>query len=256
MDYFDKSNWSKNIGLRYLLGLTVSLSLTLTAFEWKSYENQILETLTGDIEQMIDIPNNYCPAPPPPVLVQPKIIETFDEEYIEGFLLDLTSEFAPDETVSSPINIINLISNDSRENQEDELVDLDLHPFDMIRENKEIANHVKIRQVENEEEIPEEIICVVEDNAEPESGFEVFYKYLTQNIKIPTPKYLGDSKVFIQFTVEKNGLLTDFKVVKGDSTILNEENLRVLKATKWNVGKQRGIPVRQRMVLPIKFKIY
>jgi periplasmic protein TonB len=255
MDYFNKSKWNKNVGLRYLLGLTASLSFTLTAFEWKSYESQAPIMLACIKEQTMDIPDNYCPPPPPPVLVQPEIIETFDEEDAESILLDLTSEFASGESVSPPIHILPSISNDSSNMQEDELVDFNLHPFGMITENKKTVNNINLRQLEEE---PEKIICFFppETQAEPEGGYDAFYKYIAKNIKIPTEKYLaGCIKFYVQFTVKKDSSLNDFNTIKGDATILSEENLCVLKAAKWKAAKQRGIPVRQRIVMPIILKI-
>ena len=54
--------------------------------------------------------------------------------------------------------------------------------------------------------------------------------------------------------VEKDGSLTDIQVVKGIGAGCDEEAIRVLSsAPKWNPGKQRGMPVRVRKILPIKF---
>jgi protein TonB len=65
-----------------------------------------------------------------------------------------------------------------------------------------------------------------------------------------------EGKVFVEFVVEKDGTLTQFTVVKGIGAGCDEEAIRIMQeAPAWEPGKQRGRPVKQRMVLPIFFKL-
>ena len=65
-----------------------------------------------------------------------------------------------------------------------------------------------------------------------------------------------EGRVFVEFVVEKDGSLTDVKIAKGIGGGCDEEAVRVISsAPRWNAGKQRGRPVRVRMVMPIMFKI-
>lgn len=65
-----------------------------------------------------------------------------------------------------------------------------------------------------------------------------------------------EGRVFVQFVVDKDGQLTEIKAVKGIGAGCDEEAVRVLKsAPKWKPGKQRGRPVKVRMILPITFKL-
>jgi protein TonB len=85
-----------------------------------------------------------------------------------------------------------------------------------------------------------------------------FLKYVSKNLKYPAQaRRMGvEGKVFVQFVVEKDGSITDIKVVKGIGAGCDEEAVRVLEnAPKWKPGKQRGRPVKQRIVLPIVFKL-
>jgi protein TonB len=87
---------------------------------------------------------------------------------------------------------------------------------------------------------------------------EDFYKYVSKNIEYPKQaRRMGiEGKVFVQFVVDKDGSLSDVKVIKGIGAGCDEEAIRVLKESpKWTPGKQRGRPVRVRMSLPIFFKI-
>jgi periplasmic protein TonB len=63
-------------------------------------------------------------------------------------------------------------------------------------------------------------------------------------------------EVFVQFIVEKDGTITNSKIIKRIGGGCDEEVLRVMEqAPKWNPGRQKGKPVRQRYTLPIIFKL-
>jgi protein TonB len=63
-------------------------------------------------------------------------------------------------------------------------------------------------------------------------------------------------KVFVTFVVEKDGSITDVKVLRGIGGGCDEEAVRVIKGMpKWSVGKQRGKPVRVQFNMPIVFKL-
>ena len=68
--------------------------------------------------------------------------------------------------------------------------------------------------------------------------------------------YSVQGKVFISMTVEKNGSLSDFKVVKDIGYGAATEAIRILKLSpKWEPGYQNGQKVRVRYTLPISFSI-
>ncbi len=109
-----------------------------------------------------------------------------------------------------------------------------------------------------EEEAVEDYIYITEEQAQPEDGMESFYSFLKKNLRYPAEALEKEveGKVYIQFVIEKDGSLTDIKVAKGIGAGCDEEAIRVMKySPKWNAGKQRGRPVRQRMVIPIIFKL-
>jgi TonB family protein len=62
--------------------------------------------------------------------------------------------------------------------------------------------------------------------------------------------------VVIQYVIEKDGSITNAKVVKGIGAGCDEEALRVVNAMpNWVAGKQRGQVVPVQFNLPIRFKI-
>ncbi|OHX67282.1 energy transducer TonB [Flammeovirga pacifica] len=111
---------------------------------------------------------------------------------------------------------------------------------------------------ESDEKVEEEILDIVQKTAEFPGGLGKFYKFLGKNIKYPrqAQRMNVTGKVYVQFVIGKDGSITDMKVVKGLGAGLDEEALRVLKLSpKWSPAEQRGRIVRQRMVIPISFKL-
>jgi protein TonB len=98
----------------------------------------------------------------------------------------------------------------------------------------------------------------VEDPASPIGGMTAFYKYVGDKIKYPSQaRRMGvEGRVFVEFIIDKDGSISDVRAVKGIGAGCDEEAVRILQAApKWKPGKQRGKPVKQRMVLPITFKL-
>lgn len=85
-------------------------------------------------------------------------------------------------------------------------------------------------------------------------GIEEFYKFVGQNFKIPeeASKNKIKGKVDIEFMVEKDGSLSEFKIVKDLGYGLGNEAIRILKLSpKWIPASQDGKPVRVSYSLPI-----
>jgi protein TonB len=208
------------------LGLAMSLGLILLAFEWKSWDRPELVELNGNLgtnDEILDVPVTEQPPPPPPknVIKHANIVEVPDVEEIKDEIeLDLDLEVSEESSIEEVV-------------------------FPVMEEPKE--------------EVAEEIFVIVEEQPLPEGGFETFYKYIGQNIKYPVQaKRMGVSgKVFVTFVIEKNGKISQAEVVKGIGAGCDEEAIRVLNSApiRWTPGKQRGQPVRTKMVIPIHFTL-
>ena len=62
--------------------------------------------------------------------------------------------------------------------------------------------------------------------------------------------------VTVQFIIEKDGKVTDVKVIKGVDEELDAEALKVVSASpKWKAGKVGGAKVRSSLTLPIDFRL-
>ncbi|MGY4383599.1 TonB family protein [Pedobacter sp. UYP24] len=91
-----------------------------------------------------------------------------------------------------------------------------------------------------------------------EGGMDNFYKYLSKTVKYPADaqKLNKQGKVFLSFVVEKDGALTDIKVERGVGFGLDEEAVRVMKASpKWIPGIQNGKKVRVKYNIPLNFTL-
>jgi protein TonB len=104
---------------------------------------------------------------------------------------------------------------------------------------------------------PLDTFRIVEKMPEPIGGWKVFYETLGKHIKYPkrAERAQAGGKVYVEFTVNAAGQLSNLKILKGVGYGCDEEASRVLALTKWNAGKQRGRPVNVRMVQPITFSI-
>lgn len=92
----------------------------------------------------------------------------------------------------------------------------------------------------------------------PVGGEAAWTKFLTKNLRYPEQAVDAEKsgKVWISFIIEKDGTLTDIKVMRGPGYGMDEEALRVLrKAPAWTPGIQRGKPVRVAYTLPINFSL-
>ncbi len=99
---------------------------------------------------------------------------------------------------------------------------------------------------------------LVDEMPEFPGGIEKLMEYLANNIKYPkkAKKNKVQGKVFVNFIVEKDGSISNIKILKGIGYGCNEEVIRVLKKMpKWKPGKHNGKPVRVIFNLPVKFTL-
>ena len=101
-------------------------------------------------------------------------------------------------------------------------------------------------------------IHIVEEMPEFPGGEREMFRFLAANIKYPPmAKDAGiQGIVYVQFVVDVDGSLTEFKLLRTVHPDLDAEALRAAKLMpNWSPGKQRGKPVRVIYNLPIRFKL-
>lgn len=99
---------------------------------------------------------------------------------------------------------------------------------------------------------------VVERLPEFPGGMVEFMKWLTKNLKYPVlaQQQKIQGKVLVAFIINKDGTVTDQKVIKSVSPELDREALRVIRIMpKWKPGEDHGKPCRTYFSIPIIFKL-
>lgn len=90
-------------------------------------------------------------------------------------------------------------------------------------------------------------------------GFDAMTKFLVENIKYPeeSKKSGAQGTVFVSYVIEKDGSVSNVKILRGVNNEIDLEALRVVKAMpKWVPGKtDKDEVVRVQFNLPIKFKL-
>lgn len=109
-----------------------------------------------------------------------------------------------------------------------------------------------------EEEVEADIFTVVEESPQYPGGEEARQKFLAENLNYPQAAREASIQgtVYVAFTVEKDGSITEPAILRGIGAGCDEEALRVIKKMPpWTPGKQRGKAVRVRLTLPVKFTL-
>jgi hypothetical protein len=91
-------------------------------------------------------------------------------------------------------------------------------------------------------------------------GMEKFFKFVDNNFKYPQDAEIANinlngKKVYATFVVEKDGSLTDIKILRDVGYGTGAEAIRVLKkCPKWTPGEQNGKKIRVLYSVPITIK--
>lgn len=224
---FKKELEKKQKGL-FLIGLLASLSLTLMAFEWATFDvDYLAENIKLKDEVIeIEVPKEIQIEKPKPKV---KAKEFNPEEDEKLRIIDDKKEVV-ETKVENPIIDSNLVSEE-------------------IQEQEEIG--------EKEPEIE-----VIEDFVDKKPSFpggeQKLYEFLSKNITYPQMAKQANiqGKVFIQFVVEKDGSITNVKVMRGIGSGCDKEAERVIKKMpKWSPGWKDGLTVRTRFNIPVFYKL-
>lgn len=201
------------------IGIALALLAVLVAFEWKQYERPEFDLGILDMEiiEEEEIPitrQEEPPPPPPPEPSQELVIVDDDVEIDEEFIIDVEATI-----------------------------------FTEVQEFRPI--------IVQEEEVQEDVIfTVVEDQPAFPGGEEARIRYLSANINYPQmAREAGiQGTVFVTFVVERDGSVTDVRVLRGIGGGCDEEAVKVVaNMPRWQPGRQRGQPVRVQFNMPIRF---
>jgi protein TonB len=234
----------------FRFGMVAALGLTLLALSWTQFDEAVYipdDAMDFDEEMEIEPPRTAEPPPPPPPPPPPVIEEVPDEEILEE--------------------------------EEPEFMDMSVEEEQVIEEAPEPVVEDAPPPPPPPPPPPEpevaEIFKVVEDMPRFPGCEDVGSKaekmacaqkkmleYVYKNIKYPAiARENGiQGRAVVQFVVERDGKITDAKVLRDPGAGTGAEALRVVNAMndlpqRWTPGKQRGKPVRVQFTLPVSFKL-
>lgn len=122
------------------------------------------------------------------------------------------------------------------------------------------CGHVAYGQTDslNQAKTGDPIFLVVEEPAHAIGGLQAVYKELATIQRYPedAKQKKIEGRVFVEFIVNKDGSLSDIKVIRGLLPSCDEEAIRAIKKLKkWIPGKQNGEAVRSKFNLAVIFKL-
>ena len=132
-----------------------------------------------------------------------------------------------------------------------------------VKGNDEAAGEVlKAKEVIAQPEPPKDeetkVFDVVEQMPSFPGGPSALMQYLSSNIKYPVVAEENgvQGRVVCTFVVERDGSITDVRVIKSVDPSLDKEAVRVVKSMpKWIPGKQNGSAVRVKYTVPVTFRL-
>ena len=129
-----------------------------------------------------------------------------------------------------------------------------------VKMSSKSQTHISTKNNEHNEinKEDEEYYMVVENMPEFPGGDLALMKFIKENVRYPAEakEYNITGKVYVSFIVDKQGNVTDVKIVRGADKNLDAEALRVVSSLpRYKPGKQRGEPVRVMFTIPINFNL-
>jgi protein TonB len=229
-----KKDLTKRSFLFFQIGLVVVLAITLTMIEWKTYDNDAIDTgiVNLDMLEEEDVPITEIqktPPPPPPPPPAPEVIEVVeDDEDVEEVVIE-----------STETNQNEVVEVEEVEEVEEEIGDV---PFAVI------------------ESVPIFPGCEgLNTNDERKNCMsQKISKFVNKNFDTGLAADLGLSginRVYVQFKIDKKGNIVNVAARAPHPRLQSEGERVIKKLPKMKPGQQRGQNVGVLYSLPITFKV-
>ena len=219
-----KADLENKKGIFTDIGLVVALAIVISMFSVSQRETKVEEiapvVIVEDVE-VIDVTTEKEPEPTAPVQQQ---------------------------TVAVITDVLNVVRNDTQINTEFSFVEF---------EEEDIA--IAPIAVEAEEIEEEPFVIIAEQKPTFRGGdLNSFRSWVQARLTYPQLAQENNIQgtVVLEFIVEKDGRLTNIKVLRSPDSSLADEAIRVLSMSpKWEPARQRDQPVRFKYTLPVAFKL-
>ena len=96
----------------------------------------------------------------------------------------------------------------------------------------------------------------VDKKAQFPGGPDSLKSFIRKNLCYPSEDCFEGS-VIVRFIVEKDGSISDVKVIRSIEPLVDDEAVRVVRSMpKWIPAEKDGKAVRSRLMLPVKWGLY
>ena len=229
----------RNSSLYFAIGMNIMLFISWQALEYKTYEAVDIELDRLVVEEVVEeeIPIMTMntpppPPPPPPAVVTEEIQIVEDLEEVEETIIEST-ETSQDDVIDDRIISVS----DVVVGEVDEYVEV---PFAVIEDVPLFPGCEKVKRSQRRACFQKKMLAHVSKNFRyPETALEMEIS----------------GRVFVIFTIEKDGSIKKIKTRGPDRLLENEARRIVSLLPKMIPGKQRGKPVSVPFSLPINFKM-
>lgn len=223
----EKANLEKNKLLYREIGLIIALGIVLTAFEWSSTEKaeSIIEEETAAVIEVETIP--ITTETPPPPSEAPKVPQLSDVIDIveDDIVVDTDMFISLEDDANLGVEIMDYVAEVYEETIEEAPI-----PYDVVEERPTFMGGDR----------------------------NTFTQWVHKNLVYPEiARENGISgRVFVQFTIDIDGSVTNIKVIRGVDNSLDKAAIDVVsKSPKWTPARQRDRAVRVTLTLPIIFQL-
>ena len=214
-------------GIFFQVGIAIALAIVLTGFEWRFYDQ---------------VDDDYIPS----------YHNTVPEE-----MIPLTRQETPVPLTATPVvskkpRNINIIVVDHQP-EDSTFSETD---FSLENGNENNNENTAVNGGFEENVLDNEIFTIISEPPAYPGGESERIHFIQKNIEYP--KFARQNKiqgsVYVTFVVEKDGSLTNIKVLRGIGGGCDDEALRIVRAMpKWIPGSKNGFPVRVQITMPVTY---
>lgn len=216
-----KADLQNKKGLFLQIGLIVALLITFFAFNYSQSEKEV---------QQIDMG-----------------VAQVEEDIMEITTQDQKPPEPPRQQTVVVTDILNIVRNDAVVSSNIDFTEFD--EGDVVVQTAAVV----------EETAADEPFLIVEVYPKFQGGdLNTFRNWVTGRLRYPPIAAENgiSGRVTVEFVIERDGSLTNVKVLQSPDRSLSEEAVRVLNTSpKWTPGRQRNAPVRVKYSMPINFTI-
>jgi len=101
----------------------------------------------------------------------------------------------------------------------------------------------------------EKLVCYFEPQPKFPGGLTSLKNFIKQNLERPRAIAEYEGTVYVEFVVNEDGSLTDFKIIRGLCNICDSNAIETLKKMpKWIPTRVDNKAIKSKMVVPVNYR--